>query len=361
MKTTLQAPAKGHVAYLDYLRILATLAVIWVHVAAQNWEAVAVTTSIWQIFNIANSAGRWCVGIFCMISGVLFLDNDKPLPLKKLLGRNIPRLAAAFVFWSAVYALIHLLEGHALPEVLAAFVGGHFHMWFLFMIAGLYLAAPLLRRITQSKEAMEYFLVACFLFGLLFPRCIHLLRCLELPYSITLLVDTVAADLDNLNVPFVHTYAFYFVLGFYLSRYEVSRPLRRIIWGLGVAGYLVTVGLTSWYSRKTGSGSVEFYAGGSLNVFCMTMAIFLLGKYRFSRLSPGETGKKWLKNLSKCTFGMYLVHSLVLRGFQDILGWHTLAFHPALAIPTLTIAVAAVSWLIAWAVGKIPVLGKYVV
>lgn len=361
MKTTLQAPAKGHVAYLDYLRILATLAVIWVHVAAQNWEAVAVTTSTWQIFNIANSAGRWCVGIFCMISGVLFLDNDKPLPVKKLLCKNIPRLGAAFVFWSGIYALIHLLEGHDMPSVLAAFIGGHFHMWFLFMIAGLYLAAPLLRRITQSKEATEYFLIVAFLFGLLFPRCIHLLRCLELPYNIRLLVDAVAADLDNLKFPLAHTYAFYFVLGFYLSRLEVKRPLRRVLWGLGIAGYLVTVGLTSWYSRKTGSGSVEFYAGGALHVCCMTVAIFLFGKYILSRITLGKTGKKWVNCLSGCTFGMYLVHSLVLRIFQDILGWHSLSVHPVLAIPVLTLVVAAVSWLIAWAIGKIPVLGKYVV
>lgn len=352
---------RSHIAYFDFLRIFATLAVILVHVSAQNWEAVEVTSSTWKLFNIANSAGRWCVPMFCMISGALFLDNAKPLDTKRLLTHNLPRLVTAFLFWSGIYAAVMLLKGEALADVLPVFVKGHYHMWFLYMIAGLYLAAPVLRKVTESKTATEYFLVASFLFIIAIPRTLHFLGCLDLPYTLGALVDAAGEAYDYVNFLFLHTYGFYFVLGFYLYKYELGKTPRRWAYGLGIAGYFATVLLTNWYSVKTGGASVEFYADSSLNVFCMAVGLFLLGKYTLSRVELKETGRNRLQKVSQCTFGMYLGHALVMETFQERLGLNTLAFHPAISIVVITAAVAAVSYLLSALLNRIPVLGKYVV
>ena len=83
--------------YLDYLRIMATVAVITLHVAAQNWSNVNITSYEWKVFNIVDSAVRWGVPIFVMISGALMLDNDRVLSVKKLYGQKILRIIIAFV------------------------------------------------------------------------------------------------------------------------------------------------------------------------------------------------------------------------------------------------------------------------
>ena len=68
--------------YFDYLRVLATFAVMILHISAQNWGACDVQSFDWQVFNFFDSIVRWSVPIFVMISGALFLNRD--IPLKKI-------------------------------------------------------------------------------------------------------------------------------------------------------------------------------------------------------------------------------------------------------------------------------------
>ena len=44
--------SQNRVVYLDVLRILATFAVISIHVCSQNWNKVQYTSYEWNVFNI---------------------------------------------------------------------------------------------------------------------------------------------------------------------------------------------------------------------------------------------------------------------------------------------------------------------
>lgn len=46
------------IAYFDVLRILATFAVIVLHLSAQHWADTDVHTRAWQAFNLYDSAVR---------------------------------------------------------------------------------------------------------------------------------------------------------------------------------------------------------------------------------------------------------------------------------------------------------------
>ncbi len=90
--------------YCDYLRLLATFAVIILHVSASNWYSANVNSIEWQSFNFYDSIVRWCVPIFVMISGSLFLNKD--ISLKTIYNKYIPRMIIAFFTWSIFYALM---------------------------------------------------------------------------------------------------------------------------------------------------------------------------------------------------------------------------------------------------------------
>ena len=79
------------VEYLDILRIIATIAVVAIHVLAKGWYENDITTFKWQIYNVFFGIVRWAVPIFVMISGVLFLGG-KEKTLKNLYGKNIMSL-----------------------------------------------------------------------------------------------------------------------------------------------------------------------------------------------------------------------------------------------------------------------------
>ena len=128
-------PANGQrIEYLDYLRVIATAAVVLLHISIQGWGDVDVQSGQWMVYNVWNGLVRWCVPVFVMISGALFLNPKKKVSVYRLWTRNIPRILTAFLFWSVIYALYHLATrsgwtGHTFAM---AVLTGNYHMWFLF-------------------------------------------------------------------------------------------------------------------------------------------------------------------------------------------------------------------------------------
>lgn len=72
----LNTQAANRTVYFDYLRVFAIFAVIILHISASNWHTTDVNGFEWQVFNFFDSITRWCVPIFIMISGSLFLNRN---------------------------------------------------------------------------------------------------------------------------------------------------------------------------------------------------------------------------------------------------------------------------------------------
>lgn len=91
---------------LDILRLLAMLAVISIHVSttAMSWTDTLIR-------NIEFSAVTWCVPVYVMISGRLFLAKEKQLPISTYFKKYIVRIAVAFAFWSAIYQVMYIAMG----------------------------------------------------------------------------------------------------------------------------------------------------------------------------------------------------------------------------------------------------------
>ena len=95
------------VIYFDILRVVAIFAVVAVHISAQHWLDVDVSSRAWFAFNLYCTTGKWSVPIFVMISGALVLVRDTTI--STILKKNVLRMAGVFVFWSGCYALISLI------------------------------------------------------------------------------------------------------------------------------------------------------------------------------------------------------------------------------------------------------------
>ena len=156
--------------HLDYLRVFASVAIILLHVTAQNMRYVELAGTEWNIYNICNSASRWAVPVFVMISGALFLPRE--IPTKTLYKKYISRMAIAYVVWSAFYAVadpignILFTDGFriSLIDIIGRFISGAVHLWFLPMIIGLYMCIPLIKQITKNDKLTKYFLLLAFVF-----------------------------------------------------------------------------------------------------------------------------------------------------------------------------------------------------
>lgn len=337
------------VVYFDALRVFASLAVMVLHLAAQHWADVPVDSGAWRAFNGWNSAVRWCVPVFVMISGALFLE--RPIPLKKLCGKHLVRIAAAFVCWSGLYALVSARRYPLVRwQIVYEFVRGHYHLWFLYMIAGLYLLVPLLRAIVTTERLGRYFLLLAFLFGFLLPE----LTGVAARYTLHLGADLQAA-LQTVDLRFVAGFSGYFALGYFLNRRALSRREELTIYALGALGFLVTLLGTRAVSLRALAPDSLFYGYCTVNVLAEAAAVFTLFKQHC------HFSSRLVNALSAASFGAYLVHALFIDTLQFRFGVDTLSLSPALSVPLLAAAVFVLSYAASFVLGKLPFVRDYLV
>ena len=343
---------KNRTIYFDYLRVFSTLAVVFIHVSTQKWYSSDINSLAWKTFTAYDSVVRWCVPVFVMISGALFLG--KAYDIKKIYSKNVLRLATAYIFWSVIYALI---EGGGKSTIISNIIIGHYHMWFIPMIAGLYICIPFIHRIAQDNKLTKYFLAVAFVFAFVLPTFLQLLNDFGGEHAKTLYnaLRTVIADI---NLQFVMGYTAYFIAGYFLKQTELSPKARRIIYLLGVAAGLFTVLISIYISLKNNKGTSQYFNNFYVNIMLESIAVFVWVKYNahlFKRLD------RFVAAISPYCFGAYLVHVIILDTLNKNLHINTLSFHPVLSVPVISVVVFIVSMIISAVINQIPVLKKYIV
>lgn len=346
---------KQRIEYFDHLRILATLAVVTIHVCTPYWFNGDVNSTNWLFLNLFESASRWAVPIFFMISGTLFLGSTQGI--KTILRKNVLHIFTAFVFWSAVYTGICYLKGqYSVPDAIREFLYGYYHMWYLYAIAGLYLAVPILRKITESKETTKYFLLMAILFGSFLPWSAMYLGL----YHPTV-QTTVETMLGLLSFNSVCGYSLYFVLGWYLHNTDFSPKQRKVIYGLGIAGLLATFGLSYAESIRMQAPVHTFFEYRNPNVLFTGAAVFVFAKYHFRYRKLSSAWIAILQKLSKYSFGVYLVHALLYDVLRYHLYFDVLSYPAVISVPAVSLVLTAISFLISAVIHRIPLLKKHIV
>ena len=344
------------IIYFDLLRIIAIVAVIFVHISGQNWYAANVHSYEWNVYNVFDAISRFGVPIFVMISGALFLSKEQSIT--KIFKKNILKIAVIFFVWSLIYTLYQLFVQQTIAtpvDFVLSFLKGPYHFWFLFMIVGLYIVTPLLRKIVVDDKMLKYFLLLALIFAFIIPKSIDLIG-LGLPR----VADTLSYIVDSTKVNLVLGYSGYFVLGYLLNKIRISKKAEYIIYALGVFGAIFTIIATMLMSGYKNSADTFFYKNLTINVLFEAIAVFVFFKQHLNKRVKRKTEKKILF-LSKCTLGIYLVHPLIIFVLNDAFGLNTASFNPILSIPILVVLVASISLTISAILNKIPFIKKWVV
>ena len=299
--------------YFDVLRVIACLAVIMLHASASYVTSSDLDSFNFWIGNFFDSVSRIGVPIFVMISGALMLDENYDFSVKKLL-EHIIKIIVFYVFWSAAYSIIDNIvfpiitnRSVNLKSVILAFIYGHYHLWFCFMIIGLYLLVPLLRLWIkkQNKKFIGYFLILAFLFDFLFPQIIRILGYYTNKFNF------INEMLNNVNLKYVTGYLPYFILGWYLHNFDFKH--KKVIYLLGVFGLCFTFLMTYIFSKTTGMLITE-YSNLSINVLLQTTALFITIKSIYDEHITDTTRKfdKSILFISKNSLGVYAIHAGII-------------------------------------------------
>ncbi len=341
--------------YPEALRILAIFAVVVLHVAASKWTSVGVESFAWKVLNAYNSMVRWSVPVFVMVSGMFMLDPRKQLSLRTLFGKNALRIATAFCVWSAAYAANDVWLGKlpfawnraALAGIAGKFIFGHYHLWFLFLIVGLYAVTPVLRKIAEDRRIMEYFLVLAAVFA----------------GGLSLLKLVPGAEdgvrwANRFSVQLPLGYAGYYVAGYYFKIREIGARGRRILYALGILGVVATAYFTQAVSVSRGGPYRELYGNLLPNTALPALAVFVFFKHAPGLRELTGAARARLRASASAVFGIYLVHDLFNQWLGRV-GFHALAFNPLLAVPVVALVLFAASLAVVSVLACVPGVKKY--
>lgn len=348
---------KKHIAYLEVLRLVACILVVGVHVSAFNLEQVPVESLNFKVMNGLDCLSILGVPLFVMISGALFLAPSYEITVKKFYTRKIPRIVFLYFFWLLFYNVVNFLENGIVWNftnvkkqiVLESLLGkGMYHMWYLPMLAVLYLLTPFLKSFAADRKKCMLFCALGFGYSILLPTALKF----EFPYR------TIVESLYNqFDCSFFGGYVTYYVLGHALHEYVPKLSAQKKV-ALGLGGVIamgIEIAVCNAWSVKTGIMSTILNTPFSVTAFIGAAAIFLL-------LRDGVSGRKHEElsgRLAGLTLGIYLIHPLFLR-IYGWLGGTTLFAPAAIAVPLIVVLITLISGAAVYALSKIPVVKKIV-
>ena len=324
MKTT--AVNGERVVFLDYLRVIACGMVMLVHACEQfyfNGEGHFYLAShgdaVWA--TLIDSAVRASVPLFVMASSYLLFPLARPTG--DFFRRRAVRVLVPFAVWALVYTWWHGGSWGQLAFNFPASTGGH--LWFVPMLAGLYLLMPLLSPWAERATERE---VRGWLWVWLFTTTFPFLRKLW---------GWLYGAPDFGAVPFLYgecpwnsfgTFQYasgfigYLLLGFYFRRF-----VRELSWARTLAAAVplwlagMAVVWSFFYFRISAAGyPVDRPYAEAVNLemsweFCSTgVALTVLAYFLVLRklTATGAFYRRVIRPLSEASYGAYLMHMLIL-------------------------------------------------
>lgn len=339
---------------LDVLRIAAVMGVVAIHVFAAIVTNDAVRGGgTWWVAVAVDLGFIWVVPAFVMVSGALILDPrmQDAGPATFYRTRAL-RLGPAIVFWPIFYFLVVriLLSAHDLGigEVVALLLEGrpYTHLYFLWLIAGLYVVAPVLAAFLSQggRRRALVFAGVVLAASVLAYTAAGLLELAGRPRPIALTALTQW-------LPYVG----YFLAGWALKDVVLGRrgtALASIV-GVGcLAEVVVQYGLAPAWPVLQALAPV-----GYLSPFAAvaTLCVFLVVRSTLATWVPRERTGGLLRTVSDAAFGVFLVHFAVIVALRSAFpAWAAAAESTLWGAAALWAAVVVVSFALTLAARRIP-------
>lgn len=346
--------AKRRLIHYDLLRILACLSVIMLHSAAQFWYVLPVDGWQWRIANSYDALFRFGVPIFVMISGALFLAPDRDIQIESLYKKNIFRLTIAYIFWSIWYGLWDCRTFDRSLTLWKAYlnemISGRYHLWFVPMLIGLYMLLPILKTWLKAadRKQVEYFITLFLIFQIGRETILIFVQS-----------GAIRSVINILSIEMVGSYVGYFILGYYIVNYSISRKFQKLIYLGGICSAVLCVIVSNALSYSRGEAIGSLFDSYSIFTFLIGIAIFTYFQYEIKYICFDVRMEKLIRKISDATFGIYLIHLWLIEALEWK-GIHSMSVNNIIGIPLLAVACFLIGLCITMILGKIPILKRVV-
>ena len=302
---------------IDLIRVVACFLVMQTHAGEiyyieDNGDLIRNEKNIWP--GIFNSLARVCVPLFVMISGYLLLPmkTDYSTFLKKRFTRVSFPFIAFCIFYDIYYYIRGVIDIKTMliniPKIFINYGSELGHLWFMYMIMGVYLLIPIFSPwIKSAKKEHFYFYFVIWLISS-FSCYIHL--------AFPQIWGEVYWNNNTVVQGFIGDFG-YAVLGAFIKLHLKEKNL----YILGIILYLIGSGFTMFgflYKREEATTCEEIevtWKFDSINVVIATFGVFLLLRKIECK---NEKVVKIFNDIALKSYGMYLIHIFFLQFFKYV-------------------------------------------
>ncbi len=325
----------SRIEYIDVLRVISMLSVVFLHTAAGSLRG-NIGSPVWHFSNIFTSIMSTSVPIFFMISGAVLLSSNKTLSVQLTYKKRIPKILLPFLVWSII-AVIYYVATNFMASgsidwkmIITKFRNlpaqpTTIHLWFMYALIPLYMLSPILKKLTDSLTGtlMLYLIALWLLFSSVLPT---LVQFIPARYQSLFTLNA------SYNLNFMNGYLGYFLIGYFLMIYNKNIS-KRLLVGIIIADTaVITIG--TWVKTIESGAYSELYKSYSrLFTLVLSIAVFLLAKELLTGHILPRLLSKLIQLLSSLSFGIYLVHNLVVD-----FAYRRLFFSPSPSIHMLILA-----------------------
>ena len=389
----METTSRKREVWIDWMRVAACFMVLLVHstepfyLGGEGSLILTKSDAFWSSF--FDSFVRACVPLFIVASS--YLQFPIHYSAGEFVRRRSVRILIPFLVWTVVYALVWGEPVENFRNLIFNFNYASGHLWFVYMLIGIYMIMPLLSPWAEKvgKRELQVYL-AIWVFTLFIPLIRDLMGgTMVFTYGPSGLPRQALYPLwgetswNSYGVfYYISGFVGYLFLGLYLRKF-----VGELSWGKTLAiaipsylaGFVVVFGgfLRRVYESAEGvfpvGGLVEkavwwetTWCNDTIGVALMTLAWILL----FRKITAdGAFYKKVLLPVSKASYGMYLCHLLILvpicgwfrgwlgSGAEGILGFWTTPVEIVVSAVCAFVVTAIVSVILQ----KIPKIGKYII
>ena len=350
---------KQRIVFLDWLRAVACLMVMLVHASECVYSddysfSFPSELARWSVMFIQGFVRPVAVPLFLMASAYLLVPVKTGT--RVFLKKRFTRVGIPFVVFLFLYAFLPAVWGEfswaeAWANVKQAginFIPRESHLWFVYMMLGLYLVMPVISPwLDKVGKREELFFLGLWAFTL----CFYWLRdifgpvfgeCWWNPYPLFY---------------YVSGFIGYIILGHYFRTHVRWSARKTLAICLPVLVVCYVFGMYQFYHRSflvTTPQELELHwQNDTIVAGLMSACLFLL--FRLIK-TPGKS-YGLVRKISEASYGMYLMHMLMLPAVFGPL--NTLLPVP-LAIVLTAFVTYCLSFIISRLIGRLP-FGKYIV
>lgn len=332
---------KNRIVWIDFLRLIGVIGVILIHIVSNTINTFGgLSKEAHTIYCFIHYFSSFAVPLFVMVSGMMFLGKDN-LTFKDVFKKYLLKvLLIIFVIGTIMILMeeIFINKSVSLDLVRRVFLrliegDSWAHMWYLYLVFGLYLLTPVFVLITKNIKEKDYrtFLIILFAISIIIPTLNEL-------FDIKIAFNKLG----------ISGYIFYYFYGYYLYKYDTSKKFKLFNYIVSILCIIYTI------YRAININTLDDVYSYTTLVPCMLASSTIL-------LLKGTTVKSGdvINTIGVCSLGIYVIHQFFINIIYKVIKFDLIVTHPYSCLFLYFLIIFSSSFLVTYLLRKIKFVRKY--